>query len=56
MQLNKVTIKNKYPLPMIDDLLNQMKGSKVLSNIELKLGCHQVCIMEEDIHNTTFRM
>lgn len=53
-QLNKVTIKNKYPLPRINELFYQMKGTKVFSKIGLRLGYHQVHIKEEDIHKTTF--
>ena len=54
-QLNKVTVKNKYPLPRIDDLFNQMRGEKVFSKIDLRSGYHQVRIKDEDIHKTTFR-
>ena len=45
-QLNKVTIKNKYPLPRIDDLFDQMKEAKVFSKIDLRSGYHQVRIKE----------
>ena len=55
MQLNKVTVKNKYPLPQIDDLFGQMRGGKVFSNIELRSGYHQVRIKEEYVHKTAFR-
>ena len=48
-------MKNKYPLPMIDDLFDQMRGAKVFSKIELRFGYHQVRIKDEDIHKTTFR-
>jgi hypothetical protein len=53
--LNKVTIKNKYPLPRIDDLFDQLKDAKIFSKIDLSLGYHQVRIKEEDINKTTFR-
>ena len=48
-------MKNKYPLPRIDDLFDQMRGEKVFSKIELSFGYHQVIIKDEDIHKTTFR-
>ena len=48
-------MKNKYSLPRIDDLFNQMRGEKVFSNIDLSSGYHQVRIKDEDIHKTTFR-
>eukprot|EP00253_Pinus_taeda_P018697 PITA_18697 len=54
-QLNKVTIKNRYPLPRIDDLFDQLKGAAVFSKIDLRSGYHQVCIKEEDIYKTTFK-
>jgi hypothetical protein len=41
-QLNKVTVKNKYPLPRIDDLFDQLKDAKIFSKIDLRLGYHQV--------------
>ena len=54
-QLKKVTVKNKYPLPRIDDLFDQMRGAKVFSKIDLRYGYHQVRIKDEDIHKTAFR-
>ena len=54
-QLNKVTVKNKYPFPRIDDLFDKMRGEKVFSKIDLRSGYHQVRIKDEDIHKTTFR-
>src|SRR3954468_5683810 len=50
--LNEVTIKNKYPLPMINDLLDQLQGAKVFSKINLRLGYHQLKIQEQDIPKT----
>ena len=52
-QLNKVTVKNKYPLLRIDDLFDQMRGAKVFSKIDLRLGYHHVRIKDEDIHQKT---
>jgi hypothetical protein len=54
-QLNKVTIKNKYPLPRIDDLFDQLKGAKIFSKIDLKSRYHRVRIKDEDISKTAFR-
>nr|GEY01057.1 hypothetical protein [Tanacetum cinerariifolium] len=54
-KLNKLTIKNKYPLPRIDDLFDQLQGSSVYSKIDPRSGYHQLCIREEDIPITAFR-
>ena len=54
-KLNKMTIKNRYPLPRIDDLFDQLKGATIFSKIDLRLGYHQVCIKAQDIYNTTFK-
>ena len=48
-QLNKVTVKNRYPLPRIDDLFDQLKGARVFSKIDLRSGYHQLRIKEQDI-------
>lgn len=53
-QLNKLTIKNKYPLPRIDDLFDQVQGAKVFSKIDLRSDYHQIRIKEEDIYKTSF--
>jgi hypothetical protein len=55
IQLNMMTIKNKYPLPRIDDLFDQLRGDTIFSKIYLRYGYHQVWIKDEDIHKTTFR-
>nr|GFA09119.1 putative reverse transcriptase domain-containing protein [Tanacetum cinerariifolium] len=54
-ELNKLTVKNKYPLPRIDDLFDQLQGSSVYSKIDLRFGYHQLHIREEDIPITVFR-
>ena len=54
-QLKKVTVKNKYPFPRIDDDFDQMRGAKAFSKIDLRSGYHQVRIKDEDIHKTAFR-
>ena len=54
-QLNKATVKNRYPLPRIDDLFDQLRGAKIHSKIDLRSGYHQVRIKEENISKTTFR-
>jgi hypothetical protein len=55
-QFNKVIVKNKYPLPRIDDLFDQLKDAKIFSKIDLRSRYHQVRIKEEDISKTTFRI
>jgi hypothetical protein len=52
--LNEVTIKNKYPLPRIEDLFDQMKGAKIFLKIDLRSGYHQLNIRAEDVPKTTF--
>ncbi len=54
-KLNKMTIKNRYPLPHIDDLFDQVRGATIFSKVDLRSGYHQVRIKDEDIFNTTFR-
>lgn len=49
-QLNKVTIKNRYSLPRIDDLVDQLVGARVFSKIDLRSSYHQIKVKDEDMH------
>ncbi|GJX94783.1 putative reverse transcriptase domain-containing protein [Tanacetum coccineum] len=55
-ELNKLTVKNRYPLPRIDDLFGQLQGSSVYSKIDLRSGYHQLRVNDDDIPKTAFRM
>jgi len=54
-QLNKLIIKNKYPLPRIDDLMDQLHGVAVFSKINLRSGYHQIRVKSDDVQKTAFR-
>nr|GFB85515.1 RNA-directed DNA polymerase homolog [Tanacetum cinerariifolium] len=54
-ELNKLTVKNRYPLPRIDDLFDQLQGSSIYSKIDLRSGYHQLRVREQDILKTAFR-
>ncbi|KAL0537580.1 hypothetical protein IC582_026561 [Cucumis melo] len=54
-ELNKVTVKNRYPLPRIDDLFDQLQGATVFSKIDLRSGYHQLRIKDGDVPKTAFR-
>ena len=52
---NRVMIKNRYPLPRIDDLFDQLRGVRVYSKIDIHIGSHQLRVREVDIPKTAFR-
>ncbi|GJW13252.1 putative reverse transcriptase domain-containing protein [Tanacetum coccineum] len=54
-EMKKLTVKNHYPLPRIEDLFDQLQGSSVYSKIDLQSGYHQLLVREEDIPKTAFR-
>ncbi|GJV33907.1 putative reverse transcriptase domain-containing protein [Tanacetum coccineum] len=53
---NDITVRNKYPLPRIEDLFDQLQGAKFFSNIDLRSGYHQLRVKEQDVSKTTFHI
>ncbi|GKD16847.1 putative reverse transcriptase domain-containing protein [Tanacetum coccineum] len=51
---NHITVRNKYPLPRIDDLFDQLQGAKFFSKIDLRSGYHQLCVKEQDVSKIAF--
>lgn len=51
----KLTMKNKYPMPLVDELINELAGARWFTKLDLRAGYHQICIQPGDTHKTAFK-